>query len=425
MSQDAPKPNPKALALPKRRILFVEQFYFPDGWGGAELPLHLTLHLARAGFDVEVICGTDQYAPVDGEPPIDPRSQGIRIRRIPSLLRGDIHRAKLARQIWFYMALGPLMLLRRPPDVFVAQTNPPLAVIFVAAVASIWRRPLVIIAMDIYPEVLIAHGGLSRRSMLGKLLEGAFKWAYRRAQRVVSLGPVMSVRLRAKGVNKERIVEIPNWATGAAGVMSGSNNRLRAEWDLEDKFVLLYSGNLGLAHEFNTFLQAVEQATRAVPSLRVIFVGGGSRLAEVRLRVRELGIDPIVRFSDLLPSQRLPESFGIAHLAIVTLQPGFAGLVVPSKLQGYMARGVPILYIGPDSDIERFVARSMGGVCHRCGDIRGVAASLIELAANPDRLVTLGAKARQFYDEEFSEARGLARYEAAIRSVLKESCAAP
>jgi hypothetical protein len=134
-------------------------------------------------------------------------------------------------------------------------------------------------------------------------------------------------------------------------------------------------------------------------------------------------MDPIVRFSDLLPSQRLPESFGIAHLAVVTLQPDFAGLVVPSKLQGYMARGVPILYIGPDSDIDRFVTRSMGGICHRCGDVQGVAASLIELAATRGRLLALGVKARQFYDDEFAEVHGLARYEAVIRSVINESCA--
>jgi colanic acid biosynthesis glycosyl transferase WcaI len=425
MSNDLHAPSLKSVALPKRRILFVEQFYFPDGWGGAELPVHLTLHLARSGFDVEVICGTDQYAPLEGEAPLDPRLHGIRIRRVPALLRGNIHRAKLVRQLWFYMALAPLLLLRRPPDVFVAQTNPPLAVILVAAVAKIWRRPLVIITMDVYPEVLIAHGAMSRRSLLGKILERAFAWAYRHAQRVVALGPVMSERLQAKGVNRDRIVEIPNWATGALGLVSGCDNTLRSEWDLEDKFVLLYSGNLGLAHEFNTFLQGVKRAIASVPSLRMIFIGRGSRLAEVQRRVRELALDPIVRFSDLLPSQRLPESFGIAQLAIVTLQPGFSGLVVPSKLQGYMARGVPVLYIGPDSDIERFVARSMGGVCLRCGDDLGVAATLIDLAANRDRLALLGVKARQFYNEEFAEPHGLARYEAAIRSVLKQSSAAP
>jgi colanic acid biosynthesis glycosyl transferase WcaI len=160
-----------------------------------------------------------------------------------------------------------------------------------------------------------------------------------------------------------------------------------------------------------------------VPSLRVVFIGRGSRLAEVRQRVNQLGIDAIVRFSDLLPAHRLPESFGIAHLAIVTLQPGFAGLVVPSKLQGYMARGLPVLYIGPDSDIDRFVTRSRGGVCLRCGDVQGVATALIDLARNPDRLAMLGRSARQFYDAEFTGQRGLACYEAVIRSLLNESSA--
>ena len=101
------------------------------------MPLDLTIHLACAGFEVEVICGSDQYAPVDGEPPPDPSLQGIRIRRIPALMRGNIHRAKWVRQLWFYAALLPLLLLRRPPDVIVAQTNPPLAVILAAAVARI------------------------------------------------------------------------------------------------------------------------------------------------------------------------------------------------------------------------------------------------------------------------------------------------
>ena len=408
-----------------RRILFVEQFYFPDGWGGAELPLDLTVYLARCGFDVEVICGSDQYAQVEGDPPPDPRSDGVRIRRIPALLRGNIHRAKLLRQLWFYLALGPLLLLRRPPDVFMTQTNPPLAMILVAAAAQLWRRPMIVIAMDIYPEVLIAHGALSPGTLLGKLLQHAFRWAYRRAQRIVALGPVMRERLEAKGVSRARLVEIPNWATGMPGLVSGAANRLRAEWGLEDKFVLLYSGNLGLAHEFDTFLRGVQEAVRSVPSLRVVFIGRGRRLEDVRRRVGELGLDGVVRFSDLLPARRLPESFGIAHLAVVTLQPGFAGLVVPSKLQGYMARGVPVLYVGPDSDVERFVMRSMGGLCFRCNDVEGVATSLIELAGNRERLALLALKARQFFDGEFAAPHGLARYAGLIRAVLNESSSVP
>jgi glycosyltransferase involved in cell wall biosynthesis len=399
------------------RILFVEQFYYPDGWGGAELPLDLTVHLAQAGFAVEVICGSDQYAPLEGPPAQDPRTLGVRIRRIPRLLRGGIHRAKFLRQLWFYIALLPLLALRRPPDVFITQTNPPLAVILVAMVARLWRRALVIIAMDIYPDVLIAHGSKGSGG-LGRTLERAFGWAYRQARCVVALGPVMRLRLQGKGIAAERIVEIPNWATGIQGVASAAQNTLRKEWELEDKFVVLYSGNLGLAHEFSTLLRGVQQVRRALPALRVVFIGRGSRLEEVRRQVTELGLTDIVRFSDLLPAQRLPESFGIADVAVVTLRAAFSGVVVPSKLQGYMARGIPTLYIGPDSDVERFIRRAAAGVCVQCDEVTAVARALTELAANPGRVAELGSNARKFYEQEFARHRGLARYEAVIRSVL-------
>jgi len=418
----AAPPEPAAarrVGVPARRprVLFVEQFYYPDGWGGAELPLDVTVHLARSGFDVEVICGTDQYAPLEGEPPPDPRLAGVRIRRIPALLGGSIHRAKLLRQLWFYLALIPLLLTRRP-DAFVTQTNPPLAVILVVAAARWRRRPAIVIAMDIYPEVLSAHGTLGGSGLAGAVLRRTFGWAYRHARRVVALGPVMGARLEAKGVSAERIVEIPNWSTGAPGRVTGAENRLRSEWELEDRFVLLYSGNLGLAHEFETLLQAVKAALPQVPALQLVFIGRGSRLQEVRRRVAELRLERSVRFSDLLPAQRLPESFGLAQLAVVTLQPAFSGLVVPSKLQGYMARGVPVLYIGPDSDIERFLLDSHGGVCLRCGDVRGVTEALIALARDHARLAQLAQNAQQYYAQRFAAALGLASYATLVRSVI-------
>jgi colanic acid biosynthesis glycosyl transferase WcaI len=415
----AEPPGPSS-TVAGRRIVFVEQFYYPDGWGGAELPLDLTVHLARAGFAVEVICGSDQYAPLEGKPPPDPRGQGVRIRRVPALFGGDIHRFKLLRQVWFYLALVPL-LLRARPDLFVAQTNPPLGVVLIAAAAFLWRRPLVVIAMDIYPEVVFAHGAAGSRSMLGKVLTRVFDWAYGSARRVVALGPVMRERLAAKGVSPDRIVEIPNWATGSLGLVPGPLNPLRTEWNLRDEFVVLYSGNLGFAHEFETLLSGLREVVKAVPAVRLVFIGRGSRLAEVRQRVAELGLEAVVRFSDLLPAGRLPESFGLAQLAVVTLQPAFAGLVVPSKLQGYMGRGVPTLYIGPDSDVDRFIRRSEGGICVREGDVRGVAEALAQLASDPARLATLGRNAREFYEKHFDRAHGLASYSSVVDSVIRRA----
>jgi len=400
-----------------RKVVFAEQFYYPEGWGGAQLPRDLTMELARAGWDVEVVCGSDQYAPTGGEPVPDPTSAGVKIRRIPRLLSGDIHRLKLLRQLWFYVMAFPMLLLTRC-SVYVTQTNPPLIVPIVALVAALRRRPLVIIAQDIYPEVMWAHGMIDRGSFSAKLLAKLFRWAYRRAVAVVSLGPTMSERLREKGVAPERIVEISNWATGEQSIVRGEENRLRSAWGLDGKVVLLYSGNLGIAHDIETPLRAIAAAREHVPELTFVIIGKGSRLQQARQLAEQLKLGTSVQFRDLVPFELLPHTLGLADMALVTLGKGFEGLVVPSKALGYMARGVPTLYIGPPSDISSLLEQSGGGSAFANGEVQAVANGLRELLQDSQRLLALGAGAQRFYDERLDRAMALKRYAEMLTSVV-------
>lgn len=400
-------------------IVFVEQFYFPDGWGGAELPRDITTHVARQGYDVEVICGSDLYAPIEGDPGPDPAAAGVRIRRVPRLLGGDIHRLKLLRQLWFYAGLVPRLLFGRAADVYVAQTNPPLTVPIVAAAARLRRRPLVVIAMDVYPDVIVAHGALAAGSVINRVLDAIFRRAYRSARRVVSLGPVMSRRLVDKGVAADHIREVPNWATGATGIVRGAANRLRSEWQLGTDFVLLYSGNLGIGHEFETLLQGFAIARRSASGAVLVIVGKGSRLEETRQRVQQLGLESAVRFADLVPAERLPESLGVADLAVATLREGFEGLIVPSKVPGYLARGIPVLYVGPRSDIDHLIERYDCGYALRNGDVAGVAAAILDAYSDRERLLARGRAGKAGYELELRRELGLARYEAVIGEALE------
>ena len=112
----------------KTRLVFAEQFYYPDGWGGAQIPRDITIHLARAGFDVCVVCGSDQYATVQGDPGPSPAAFGVRIVHLPKLTSGEIHKHKLLRQVWFYLLAMPVLLAVHRPAMLLTQTNPPLLV---------------------------------------------------------------------------------------------------------------------------------------------------------------------------------------------------------------------------------------------------------------------------------------------------------
>jgi colanic acid biosynthesis glycosyl transferase WcaI len=403
-------------------IVFVEQYYYPEGWGGAQIPLDITTALAQTGRSVTVYCGKDPYVAVQKDGYEDPRDAGVKIRYVPRYRLGRRNKKGLIVQLWFSTATAVMLLTRRRPTMLMVQTNPPLIVIAMSIVAIIFRRPLVIIAQDLYPEVMIAHGMIGTRGLWGRILAVVFGFAYSHAARVVSLGPRMTGRLLDKGVATERIIEISNWATGDLRVVRGPENDLIAVWNLSGKFVLLYSGNLGVAHDVDTAIQAIAASRAALPDLRLVILGQGSRLSQAKSLVKRLRIDDVVTFKDLVPAGLLPQSLGIADLALVTLLPGFEGLVVPSKLLGHMARGIPTLYVGPDdSDVAQLILNSGGGLVVRNGEVEQLASSLVLLSKDPAALHRMGRSAAAYYSEHLSRESGLSRYRALVDAASRGS----
>jgi len=400
------------------RIIFVEQFFYPEGWGGAQIPRDITVDLARSGYGVTVVCGEEQYLFVEGGAAYDPRLAGVAIRYVP---RSSGNRKGVLAQLRFCAALMWRIDYWRRPCLFICQTNPPLMIVALALVAAVLGRPLIIIAQDIYPEVMVAHGMLRNGSVTGTVLGILFRWAYKRAARVISLGPKMTNRLHAKGVAAAKIFEISNWATGDLSVVRGSANSLLEEWGLSGKFVLLYSGNLGVAHDSETILRAVAAAKTRLPQLRLVLIGTGARIDQAMEMAQSLGISSYVQRRSPVHLDLLPQTLGVADLALVTLLPGFEGLVVPSKLLGHMARGVPTLYVGPkDGDVADVISRSSGGIVVGNGEAELLAARLVELASDRGRLSRMGDSAMRFYGENLAREIGLSRYRSVVRDVLDE-----
>jgi glycosyltransferase involved in cell wall biosynthesis len=108
---------------------------------------------------------------------------------------------------------------------------------------------------------------------------------------------------------------------------------------------------------------------------------------------------------------------GLAQVALVTLREGFEGLVMPSKVFGYMARGLPTIYVGPPSDLETILTESGGGKCFRNGAVEELADFIESLVSDPEQLVAMGRAASAYYEAHFSRAAGLARYSSILGAI--------
>ena len=139
------------------KLLLIEQYFYPDGWGGAEIPRDIALGLREAGFEIDVLCSRDQYAPVPpADVSADPRASGIRILRAPRILPGRSIASSCCGSCGSACTRAHL-LWHRDSDLIATQTNPPLIVPTVALVAAL-PRAFHHRSQDLYPEVLFASG---------------------------------------------------------------------------------------------------------------------------------------------------------------------------------------------------------------------------------------------------------------------------
>jgi glycosyltransferase involved in cell wall biosynthesis len=175
---------------------------------------------------------------------------------------------------------------------------------------------------------------------------------------------------------------------------------------------------MGVGHEFETFLRGVQRAAAAGVNAVVVFIGGGVRLPEVRSLVSSLGLSDLVIFKDFVPADVLPFSLGIADLAVVTLRSGFEGVIVPSKLLGYMARGIPVLYVGPDSDIAEMIRDTGCGTCCLPDSVAGVADALHRSIRDRALLRRWGENGRRCYAAHFTRDLALHQYVDVVREAF-------
>jgi len=394
------------------RVIFVNRVYWPSTAATAQLLTDLAEGLAAQGWDVHVIAAGETST----------RHNGVTSHRTGG---SDRHGGLFSRAVNYGRfrrgAQRQLACLAAPGDVVVVMTDPPLLGAAVTDIAVKRGARVVNWIQDIYPEILTAHLGAIVALPLSPL-RALRDVAWLAASRCVTLGVDMAQAVAARGVPAGRITIVPNWAprelhTPAAP--EGSNAR-RAAWGVADKFIVAYSGNLGRVHEFATVLDAAERL-KARQDIVFLFIGTGARFEEVRAAARERGLANL----RLLPPESradLPAALAAADAQLVTLKPGFARLVYPSKLAGVLAAARPVLFVGPSSgEIARLLAHEQCGTAVGPGDGDRLAATISAWQANDAHRTQLGRNARTAYERHFTFAAALARWE----EILRESASGP
>jgi colanic acid biosynthesis glycosyl transferase WcaI len=397
------------------RLLLLNQFYPPDVAPTGRHLHEVARRLADRGHLVTVLCSRGSYEGGTRHPP-QGSLEGVRVRRIASSRFGREGVGRAAGLASFLLAAaGHAIVERQRYDLVLCLTTPPFVGWVVPRALGKRGGTVAQWVMDLYPDVLVAHGVVPAGGVLDRLLRGVTRSQLRGSALVLTLGERMQEKVRAHAGPGTRLDCVPLWSAfldDAPPEAAVSSCREKRGW-APGRLALLYSGNMGLGHRLEEFLEGA--ARMADPEVVWAFAGGGRRRGEVE---RFAAARPAARVQ-LWPyakQEDLAASLAAADVHLVSLRSPWQGLIVPSKLQAAFGVGRPAIFVGPrDCEPADWIAASGGGWHVGEGDVEALLRAVDE-ARDPAERRRRGEAGRAFARVRFDPATNTNR----IADLLEE-----
>lgn len=380
------------------RILIYSINYFPEPTGIGKYNGEMAEWLANHGHEVVITTAPPYYPWWRVQQPY--RSwlyrteliNKVTVYRCPLWVpRQPTGVTRLVHLLSFALASIPLLLIqlfKRPDIIIVLEPT-----LFCAPIALVLARlsgaRAWLHVQDF--EIDAALGlGLVKAKAAGRTAARIERWLMNRFDRVSTISDGMLERLANKGVMQEKTVLLSNWVDVQDIFPLPKASIYRAELGIEDnKYVALYSGNMGEKQGLETLLAAA-RSLQAESGLLFVLCGAGA--ARERLMQTGAGLRNVL-WLPLQPVEKLNELLNLADVHLLPQRPDAADLVMPSKLLGMLASGRPVLATAyPGTQLAKMVS-SCGKVVEP-GNVQEIAQALLEFMHDPQERERLGVQAR-------------------------------
>ncbi|NET10029.1 MAG: glycosyltransferase family 4 protein [Symploca sp. SIO2B6] len=407
------------------RILIYSYNYHPEPIGIAPLMTQLAEGLVRRGHEVRVVTGMPNYPQrriydeYKGKFFCEEERNGVLIQRSYIWVRpkpGLVTRALLDGS---FVLTSMFQALRGwSPDV-VLLTVPPLPVCIPAALLGIiYSCPVVLSLQDILPEAAV-QVGLIKNKVAIRVFEALERFAYYSADAISVITDGFTKNLVGKGVPYEKMACIPNWVdVDEISPLPREENPFRQVHDLNDKFVVMYSGNIALTQGLRTVIQAAKLLER-IPDIVFVIVGEKKAIGVLENVCRELDVSN-VKLLEFQPRKILPQMLAAANVGLIVQKANVVSFNMPSKTQVLLASGRPIIASVPlDGTAANAVRQSGGGLVVEPEVPQQLADSIVDLYEHPQKAELLGRQGRQHALDNYSFDEAVSRYENLFIDVLE------
>ncbi|HEX9841014.1 MAG TPA: glycosyltransferase family 4 protein, partial [Anaerolineales bacterium] len=320
--------------------------------------------------------------------------EGVRVLRAYSAQ--TLHSSYFGRFISFFSFMFSSVwaaLQVKDADLIMGTTPPIFQAVSAWFVALVRRKPFLLEVRDLWPEFAISMGVIKNPMTitLAHWLEG---FLYARATHILVNSPAYEEYLLGKGVPDSKVTFIPYGTDINMFNPSVDGLSVREKLGLKDKFLVLYAGAMGQAHDLYTVLRAARRLNDEL-QIRFVFFGDGKERPNLQLEAQRLNLENVI-FAGVCPKKEMPSVVASADVCLAILQnvPMFR-TTYPNKVFDYMASGrATVLVI--DGVIRDVIESSDGGMFVQPGNDELLAKTILELSKDPGYVKQMGENARAY-----------------------------
>ena len=346
----------------KKKIVFINQ---STGY----LTIDIINSFANSYDDVHVIYGNIREQDVS----IDKKAKYTRIIR--KSRRSHITRfiAWLAASVQVFF----ILLFRfRKYEIFYVSLPP-----FAYLSSLLLPNKFSLLMFDVYPDVLKMLN-IKETNFIYKLWAGWNKKLFKKAHRIYTIGDSLA-DLMAQYTPRKKIHVISLW-TGLSNVhpVPKNENPFVLQHNLQGKFIVQYSGNIGGTHNIEVMIEAAK-LLKEEKDILFLIIGRGLKVPLVNKLIEEYALDNCMVLP-FQPDDVIRYSIAAADISIVLIEDKIADVSIPSKVYNIMAVGSGILSVSPEySEINKLVKRYNIGANFQKEEIRQMADYILQIKNSP------------------------------------------
>lgn len=410
----------------RKNLLIYAHYYYPDVASTGQILTELAEGLNDT-FHTTVICTVPSYT---GKIVQHYRMHkyyyeninGVDVLRIrvPEFRKNFALSRILNITSYFFSAIAATFRVEHQDYVFTISQPPILGGLLGVIGKKIKHAKFIYNIQDFNPEQVQAVGFTHNRLILNTMLL-LDKYSCRQADKIIVVGRDMVETLKRRFAASVPYTYINNWINEEEIVPLPAAHpkvvEFREKYGLTDKFVIMYSGNIGLYYDLNNILKIIENF-RKEEKVVFAFIGEGSVLEELKDYQMRKSLTNVV-FIPYQQKRDLVYSLNAGDVHFVVNAKGIKGVSVPSKLYGVMAVGKPVLGILEEGSEARLIVEEAGcGISVLPGDYEAIAALIeryIDLK-DSDELRKMGMRGREYLSENLTRRVSIEKYRDEILS---------